>query len=646
MSLATTTTTVHVEQTSANPVATIVSPFAAVDVSAPLKVSAETGGSTLAFGTNSRGDILLIGRIDSSATLTSESTAVELTRMALSLSDLPVDLSVPEIASHIQTAASFALLKADISAAITGNLSPLDSADVLTDVQSVVAEAVDQAASTHAQTSAARARTLATSVPALPFYVWNKSATDRFWISDGAKTAGNVVLNNRTFLQWAIVSSVKDEATYIDPLKSTWLQLLAYYAGSESTLELGGPTRFTLAVRQDKKTLNFNATRAVSATTFAIVDTALALTKTDLSDVQQCAKKVAEKSVNTAEFANLVTGLTTDGLNAYLGSLVKSLPELLMACDRSTLDADEGLNPGYKAWAPLMVKMLSSATKPFKLARSVAATYGIWTQLFEYNGFSSDQYSVCRYGSTVRTCVGSLTAAPIQAIQGTSVPIAVVANDEDGRLLPQTPVGLTYTSADPDIFSVEVSADGTAATLHALSAGTSSLTVADPVSGVVSDSIAVTISAPEVIPFRLLRISSVPSCSDTPCPQERGFDDHFTYVRAPSAAGTFYKIVPQELTPFLLPFDDPIPLPFSAHYCADLMSVSPVVWQKVGCDSELHFLVAGTVASPQDRSERLVIDLELTMQGAVGSQNIFYQSRDGTYWQVNDQDYSIVTDPR
>lgn len=502
--IATSAVVVAVEagDTGTNPAVKIASPFEEVSVGMPLRVSREANGSTMVFASDASGAVLLMGNVGNGETLTVDSTARMLVSIALGLSDLADDAIVAQAKKLAPKAASFATLKANIASHLAAGSSPLSSSEVLTSVGMVVQESLVLAATAQGASIEGRPQAQSTSVRSVPFYLWDNSATDKIWITDNKAGSNSVIFNNRTFLQWAVTSTAGGPTVYVDPLKSTPAQLLAYYGGSESAAEIRGDKKFSFTSQQDSKTRNFNAIRAVSKVTFTIVDVLLALTNAPVSTVQSCVKTASGALINSTAFGNLVTGFSEATVQAFMKHALLSVPSIATKCEgKSVNSGTEGLTPGVAiAWGAALEKVLESLGKygkPLALARAIAADYGTWSQLIQYNTFPGETYDVCRYGTTVRPCINRLTADDFSMALGASKVIPVQATDASGAVMAPLPSGLVYSTDNPSIFTVESAIDGTGASLKANSIGTAGLTVTDLVTGTASATVRVTVAPTE-----------------------------------------------------------------------------------------------------------------------------------------------------
>lgn len=482
-------------------VARLASPFGDVPVSAPLRVSSETNASTLVFATDANGEVLLMGAVATGESLSVDSTARALVNVALGMSDLSDDGTAASAKSQIAKSASFTTLMSNIASSLAAGNSPLSSPDVLASVVTVAQESLALAATAQGAAVQARARAQSVSVDSVPFYLWKNSATDKLWITDKATDSLSVILNNRTFLQWAVTSTADGKTVYLDPLKTTPAQLVALYVGSESTTEVAGDKKFSLALKQDSKTRLFNATRAATRVTFTLVETLLALTKAPESTAQKCVTTTSGKLLNSNEFANLVTSFSEASVQAFLKSAIKSAPDIASSCLGKTLDSStDGLNPTGVGvtWGLAIEKVMETFngfSKPFKIARSIAADYGTWSQLSEYNNYPGETYEICRYGVTIKPCIKSLTAESVNIAIGATQTVFIRATDVSGAVLSSPPAGLIFSTSDAAVFNVVNAVDGTGVVLKAIGTGTAGLTVTDPVSGTVSAPIPVSVTS-------------------------------------------------------------------------------------------------------------------------------------------------------
>ena len=288
----------------------------------------------------------LLFSIEKDSAIGIDSTAYALVVTLMKFSSLPDDTDIKKVQTNIRQVNSYSALKALLEQNLTNNVVSIDSPDVIKLASDVLNEAVflsnslltvtatKETSKETVKMSMLSAKSNNNTATLLPYYFFDKAATEKAWLSD-ADSSG-LTLNNRTFLKWKIeVLNDNNQVVgkyYTDPMKPNSAQLLAYYGNSESKVKVPlalVENKFTISILQDAESQRFNAIRLVNKSIFAIVDMSLGIAGVKPSQVESCTLKVSDALVNSNEFTTAIFSTNASDWLAYLGSVAEKAPALI-----------------------------------------------------------------------------------------------------------------------------------------------------------------------------------------------------------------------------------------------------------------------------------------------------------------------------
>ena len=358
----------------------------------------------------------LLFSIEKDSAIGIDSTAYALVVTLMKFSSLPDDTDIKKVQTNIRQVNSYSALKALLEQNLTNNVVSIDSPDVIKLASDVLNEAVflsnslltvtatKETSKETVKMSMLSAKSNNNTATLLPYYFFDKAATEKAWLSD-ADSSG-LTLNNRTFLKWKIeVLNDNNQVVgkyYTDPMKPNSAQLLAYYGNSESKVKVPlalVENKFTISILQDAESQRFNAIRLVNKSIFAIVDMSLGIAGVKPSQVESCTLKVSDALVNSNEFTTAIFSTNASDWLAYLGSVAEKAPALITKeCNFHT---SKGL--GLENATSAVKRYFGRLSQALYVSRDV---YGALAGFSQMNTYMNKKFSAdfCFDGGEVTTC--------------------------------------------------------------------------------------------------------------------------------------------------------------------------------------------------------------------------------------------------
>lgn len=358
----------------------------------------------------------LLFSIEKDSAIGIDSTAYALVVTLMKFASLPDDTDIKKVQTNIRQVNSYSALKALLEQNLTNNVVSIDSPDVIKLASDVLNEAVflsnslltvtatQETSKETVKMSMLSAKSNNNTNTLLPYYFFDKAATEKTWLSD-ADSSG-LTLNNRTFLKWKIeVLNDNNQVVgkyYTDPMKPNSAQLLAYYGNSESKVKVPlalVENKFTISILQDAESQRFNAIRLVNKSIFAIVDMSLGIAGVKPSQVESCTLKVSDALVNSNEFTTAIFSTNASDWLAYLGSVAEKAPSLITKeCNFHT---SKGL--GLENATSAVKRYFGRLSQALYVSRDV---YGALAGFSQMNTYMNKKFSAdfCFDGGEVTAC--------------------------------------------------------------------------------------------------------------------------------------------------------------------------------------------------------------------------------------------------
>lgn len=367
--------------------------------------------------------LLAIGSHDGALGVSSTSESLVLAGLDV-LPEAP-NLTVDQIRQVIHGSPNYDSLSISVRTALESNRSPLLDEDVARKTWSVVQNVV--AALGNSTLIATAHETVTPVSPPTPFFLINNSEPyAKVWLDDVPGTNA-VRVNNQTFVAWSLTTNLTNgdriNATTAPPLRTTSLQLVAYYGGSATTVEINGAEpEFGLNLAQTPATRSQNGIAAFVKYYLFIISAAAGLyPKKEMTD---CVSTVL-KSVFNDRFPLFATQPDAASAIDYFSKVLPEKSEVypkLSAC---------GLLPTV---SDVFGAAIGRIWRALNLTRSLVNTVGTVGQTFYYWNFDQS-FQICKSGGRISSC-----NAALEIINASCTKV-----DDGGYVRAGTIVGPTYS---------------------------------------------------------------------------------------------------------------------------------------------------------------------------------------------------------
>ncbi len=449
--------------------------------SAVVPLPSSVTNPVVVVATNSKGALLAAG-FTSGSTLTLNATTTATVLARLGIGGLPSNVTISQVDSAIQGATDFQALANAVQANLSAGTPPGASSSVMDVLPKVISEAVN--ALTGPASTSKMARKLQTVSTPLPYDLLTNSLGN---VTVSGSAQNQLALTNGLQVYFsATTENITGTTIGTAELNPTDVLSAILGSGSQTNITSSGD-QFKLTLAEDTNAEELNVTQITVNT----INTVMQTFGVSLGGPLGCVTTVSTQIMPPTEAVKIVQ---SGNFNTYFSYLQQPTTFFTIA---NGIASSCGVGISVDAGASIVasfIPIFGQIYAAYNLVQFAASVASLGSEVYQaglFLGMTPITDGVCMNGSSVVDCVSSITitpAAPV-VVPGGTVQLTAVAHDSTGGniVYPDT---LSWSTSYPGL---SVSSVGLVTASSSVSAGSATVTVTDPLTGIAA-STAVTVN--------------------------------------------------------------------------------------------------------------------------------------------------------
>ncbi len=449
--------------------------------SAVVPLPSSVTNPVVVVATNSKGALLAAG-FTSGSTLTLNATTTATVLARLGIGGLPSNVTISQVDSAIQGATDFQALANAVQANLSAGTPPGASSSVMDVLPKVISEAVN--ALIGPASTSKMARKLQTVSTPLPYDLLTNSLGN---VTVSGSAQNQLALTNGLQVYFsATTENITGTTIGTAELNPTDVLSAMFGSGSQTNITSSGD-QFKLTLAEDTNAEELNVTQITVNT----INTVMQTFGVSLGGPLGCVTTVSTQIMPPTEAVKIVQ---SGNFNTYFSYLQQPTTFFTIA---NGIASSCGVGISVDAGASIVasfIPIFGQIYAAYNLVQFAASVASLGSEVYQaglFLGMTPITDGVCMNGSSVVDCVSSITitpAAPV-VVPGGTVQLTAVAHDSTGGniVYPDT---LSWNTSYPGL---SVSSVGLVTASSSVSAGSATVTVTDPLTGIAA-STAVTVN--------------------------------------------------------------------------------------------------------------------------------------------------------